>query len=115
MTSMDNHNALADREMSTTIIECVIFSLMFVTALVGNLFVCLAFFKNPTLNRSLNNYFIISLAASDILMALLVEPLTFGVFYNWAVAVQRCTLSISRRNHVHFSRGFFANFNAHIY
>ena len=80
MTSVDNHNALADREMSTTIIECVIFSLMFITALVGNLFVCVVFFKNPTLNRSLNNYFIISLAASDILMALLVEPLTFGVF-----------------------------------
>lgn len=80
MGSADNRNELADRETITIVIESVIFSLMFLTALVGNLFVCLAFFKNPTLHRSLSNYYIVSLAVSDILMALLVEPLTFGVF-----------------------------------
>lgn len=73
-------NALGDRNTSTVVIECVVFSVMIVTALVGNLFVCLAFFKNPTLNRSLNNYFIVSLAVSDILLALLAETATLGVF-----------------------------------
>ena len=73
-------DALGDRGTSTVVIECIVFAVMLLTALVGNLFVCLAFFRNPTLNRSLNNYFIVSLAVSDILMALLVETLTFGVF-----------------------------------
>lgn len=80
MATTDKPDSLADRETTTVVTECVIFSLMMVTALVGNIFVCLAFFKNPTLNSRLNNYFIVSLAVSDILMVLLVETLTFGVF-----------------------------------
>lgn len=80
MASADRHEALTHRETSKIITECVIFSLMFLTALIGNVLVCLAFYKNPTLRRSLNNYFIISLAVSDILMALLVETLTLGAF-----------------------------------
>ena len=79
MASEVDRNALANRATSTVVIESIVCSVMLITALVGNLFVCLAFLKNPSLRRSLNNYFIVSLAASDILMALLVEPFTFGV------------------------------------
>ena len=78
MAEEGDHNALADRATSTVVFEGVIFSLMFATALAGNILVCLAFINNSTLRRSLNNYFIVSLAVSDILMAVLVEPLTFS-------------------------------------
>lgn len=78
MTSANDHSALVGRSTIKTVMECVFMSFLFLTALIGNVFVCLAFYKNPTLHRSLNNYFIISLAVSDILMALLVEPLTIG-------------------------------------
>ena len=80
MAAVENHNDLAGRDTSKIIIECLVFSLMFLTALIGNFLVCLAFYKNQRLRHSLNNYFIISLAVSDILMALLVETLTFSAF-----------------------------------
>lgn len=80
MAAVENHNDLADRDTSKIILECLVFSSMFLTALIGNVLVCFAFYKNSRLRHSLNNYFIVSLAVSDILMALLVETLTFGAF-----------------------------------
>ena len=68
MAEEGDYNALADRATSTVVFEGVIFSLMFLTALAGNILVCLAFINNSTLRRSLNNYFIVSLAVSDILI-----------------------------------------------
>lgn len=92
MEEEGDHNALADRATNTVVFECLIFSLMFLTALGGNILVCLAFINNSTLRRSLNNYFIVSLAVSDILMAVLVEPLTFSVLVTgkWPFSTAAC-------------------------
>ena len=50
------------------IVESFIFLVLNTTALVGNLLVCAAFYRNPSL-RTVTNIFILSLALTDILMA----------------------------------------------
>ncbi len=66
---------LEDRNTATVISETAIFSLVMIISLVGNLLVFLAVYRNPRL-RQPSNYYIISLALSDILQALYSMPLT---------------------------------------
>ena len=55
------------------VVESCIFVLLNVAALVGNSLVCLAFYRNFSL-RTVTNYFVLSLALTDLSMAVLVMP-----------------------------------------
>ena len=66
---------LEDRNTATVVSETAILSLVTILSLAGNLLVCVAVYKNPRL-RCPSNYYIISLALSDILQALFTMPLS---------------------------------------
>ena len=66
---------LEDRNTATVVSETAILSLVMILSLDGNLLVCFAVYKNPRL-RCPSNYYIISLALSDILQALFTMPLS---------------------------------------
>ena len=66
---------LEDRNTATVVSETAILSLVMILSLAGNLLVCFAVYKNPRL-RCPSNYYIISLALSDILQALCTMPLS---------------------------------------
>ena len=61
--------SLEDRNTATVVSETAIFSMLMILSLVGNTLVCFAVYKNPRL-RHPTNYYIISLALSDISQAL---------------------------------------------
>ena len=73
-------NALSSRSTTLQVIESTAVLLINVFALAGNVLLYLAIRKNPRLCRNTTNLFILSLAFSDILMALLCMPFTAGVF-----------------------------------
>ena len=62
------------RGIGLIIVESFIFLVLNITALVGNLLICAAFYRNPSL-RTVTNIFILSLALTDILTAVFVMPL----------------------------------------
>ena len=64
----------ATRGTALIVVESCIFVLVNVSAFVGNLLVCLAFYRNSSL-RKVTNYFVLSLALTDLAMAVLVIPL----------------------------------------
>ena len=66
--------ATATRGTTLIIVESCIFVLLNIAALAGNSLVCLAFYRNPSL-RTVTNYFVLSLAITDLSMAVLVLPL----------------------------------------
>ncbi|CAH3119985.1 unnamed protein product [Pocillopora meandrina] len=66
---------LQERKTVTVVCETAIFALVMVLSLVGNLMVCYAVRRQPRLRRP-NNYFIISLALTDISQALFTMPLS---------------------------------------
>ena len=55
------------------VVESFIFLVLNTAAFVGNLLVCTAFYRNPSL-RTVTNNFIVSLALTDLLMATFVMP-----------------------------------------
>lgn len=55
------------------VVETCIVVLLNMAALVGNLLVCLAFYRNRLL-RTVTNYFVLSLALTDLSMAVLAMP-----------------------------------------
>ncbi|XP_005105301.1 5-hydroxytryptamine receptor 1-like [Aplysia californica] len=55
----------------------IVGSLIITVAMVGNVLVCLAIFTEPILSHSRSNFFIVSLAVADLLLALLV--MTFAL------------------------------------
>ena len=59
------------------VVESCIFILLDFAALVGNSLVCLAFYRNLSL-RTVTNYFIFSLAITDLSAAVLIMPLSFS-------------------------------------
>ena len=66
---------MVPRNVVLTTFESGIGFILSVTALAGNVLVCLAFYRNPCL-RTITNVFILSLAITDLLMAALIMPLT---------------------------------------
>ena len=85
---------LEDRNTATVVSETAIFSLVMILSLVGNLLVCFAVYRNPRL-RCPSNYYVISLALSDILQALCTMPLsvTFLVIGRWPFGTGLCYFS----------------------
>ena len=66
------------RSTATVVSETTSISFVMILSLVGNILVCFAVCRNPTLRRP-SNYYIISLALSDILQALCTMPLSIGL------------------------------------
>ena len=82
--------------------ELCIFVLMDALALFGNILVCLAFYRNSSL-RTVTNYFILSLALSDLSMAVFVMPLKAASTFTseWVAGDVGCKIDY-----------FFANISA---
>ena len=74
-TSINNTTGGTTSRTVLIIVESCIFVLLNITALVGNSLVCLAFYRKPSL-RTVTNYFVLSLAITDLSMAVLVMPLS---------------------------------------
>lgn len=70
---------LESRSSGLVVLESFISVLITGSALFGNVLFCVAFFRNPQLRVS-RNYFIMSLAMSDVFMSFLAMPLSTGVF-----------------------------------
>lgn len=67
---------LSSRGLPQKITECMFSAVLILTAFIGNVLVCLAIKKSPKL-RTVPNYYIASLALTDMLISLLGMPLTF--------------------------------------
>ena len=83
MTVSSSHklaNALSSRSTTLQVVESVAVLFINLSALAGNALLYLAIRRNPRLRRNTTNLFILSLACSDILMALLCMPFSAGVF-----------------------------------
>ena len=74
---------LDKRQTATAVLETAIFFLVMFLSLFGNLLVCIAVYSNPRLRQPIIkincNYYIISLALTDILQALFTMPLSVGM------------------------------------
>lgn len=91
---------MPDHGQAAIIVELGICVLMNLASLLGNLLVCLVVYKNSRL-RTTTNFYIISLAASDLLSATFVMPFTAGVLVirKWPYGKVYCEI-----------QGFLANF-----
>ena len=69
---------LKQRSLALNILEPCILVIMTTACLVGNSLICIAVYRNEMLRTSTNLY-LISLAMSDIINAVIVMPLTVGV------------------------------------
>ena len=65
---------LRERNTVTVVFETFLFTLAMILSLIGNLMVCYAVRRNPGLCRRPSNYYIISLALTDISLALSTMP-----------------------------------------
>ena len=63
----------ASRGIALVVVESCIFLALDLTAFVGNALVCVALYRNTSL-RTITNTFILSLALTDLLMAVLIMP-----------------------------------------
>ena len=73
ITSMNFSETTSPQTTALVVVESCILVLLNVATLVGNSLVCLAFYRNPSL-RTATNYFVLSLALTDLSMAVLVMP-----------------------------------------
>ena len=82
---------LEDRHIATVVTETTIFGLVAILSFFGNLLVCYAVYRNPRL-RNPSNYYIISLALTDILLASCAMP--FSIAYlatgEWSFGSSTC-------------------------
>lgn len=94
------NSEMPDNGKVVMIFEATTCLLMNAVALIGNLLVCFAVYRNPRL-RTTTNLYIISLAGTDLLSATLVMPFTAGVLVTrkWSYGTVYC-----------YIHGFLANF-----
>ena len=89
--SVNLKSALKDRSLAIVVTETTMFTLVMIISFLGNLLVCYAVYRNPRL-RNPSNYYIISLALTDILQASCSMP--FSVAYlaigEWSFATAAC-------------------------
>ena len=82
---------MEERHIATVVTETTIFALVMTISFLGNLLVCYAVYRNPRL-RNPGNYYIISLALTDILQASCSMP--FSVAYlatgEWSFGTAAC-------------------------
>ena len=89
--SEDLWHTLDQRQTATVVLQTAIFSLVMFLSLFGNLLVCFDIYRNTRL-RQPSNYYIISLALSDILQALFTMPLSVGMLATgeWRNGIPAC-------------------------
>ena len=75
------HNSTAARNPFWVAVETSINALLTISALVGNSLVCLAIYRNPSL-RKVTNIFVLSLAITDLLSAVLIMPFNTASIIN---------------------------------
>ena len=84
-------SVLQDRSIATVVTETTTFALVMIISFLGNLLVCYAVYRNPRMH-SPSNYYIISLALTDILQASCSMP--FSVAYlatgEWSFGTAAC-------------------------
>ncbi|CAB1454267.1 unnamed protein product [Pleuronectes platessa] len=115
-TVQDGKQLLAERDSSKRVLTGCFLSLLIFTTLLGNTLVCAAVTKFRHLRSKVTNFFVISLAISDLLVAILVMPWKaateivgfwpFGAFCNVWVAfdimcstasiLNLCVISVDR-------------------
>lgn len=74
ITSMDGEILLAEKDSSFRILTGCFLSVLILSTLLGNTLVCAAVIRFRHLRSKVTNFFVISLAVSDLLVALLVMP-----------------------------------------
>ena len=95
MSSQNNkinpESMLQDRSLAVVVTETTIFALVMITSFLGNLLVCYAVYRNPRL-RNPSNYYIISLALTDILQASCCMPLSVAYLAlgEWSFGIAAC-------------------------
>ena len=82
---------LKDRHIATVVTETTIIALVMIISFLGNLLVCYAVYRNPRL-RNPSNYYIISLALTDILQASCSMPLSVAYLATgeWSFGSSAC-------------------------
>lgn len=70
-------STISNRSLPSAIVEPFLFIIINSTAIVGNVFVIVAISRNPAL-RKITNWYILSLAISDLFVAVTCFPLTLG-------------------------------------
>ena len=78
--------SVSHRDTVLVVVESTVFLILNIGAFVGNLLVCLAIYRNPSL-RTVTNNFILSLALTDLFMAVFVMP-----FYTVSFMLNRWTV-----------------------
>ena len=73
-------DALENRELWLVIIESTLGSAIILSALIGNIVLCLSIYRFRSL-RKIQNYYVVALAASDFLLNLLCAPLGLVVLF----------------------------------
>ncbi|KAF1420878.1 D(1A) dopamine receptor, partial [Spheniscus mendiculus] len=73
-TTMDGEGLLVERDSSFRILTGCFLSLLILSTLLGNTLVCAAVIRFRHLRSKVTNFFVISLAVSDLLVAVLVMP-----------------------------------------
>jgi hypothetical protein len=76
------------------ILEYILFSIIFIVGVVGNMLVCLVILKTPNM-RSTRNYLIVNLAVADITVALVCIPfdVVIKVYGNsWVLGAALCKI-----------------------
>ncbi|XP_068734471.1 histamine H2 receptor-like [Montipora capricornis] len=89
--STEEARELQNRHIAVVATETATFSLVMILSLLGNLLVCYAVYRNPRL-RCPSNYYIISLALTDILQASCSMPLSvaFLATGEWSFGAATC-------------------------
>lgn len=88
-----NSSADLTREIVLVVVESLIFLILELVVLVGNVLICLAFYRKHSL-RKVTNYLVLSLAVADLLRALLILPFLFivSVANEWILGNIGCKL-----------------------
>ncbi|KAJ7392439.1 hypothetical protein OS493_012102 [Desmophyllum pertusum] len=97
MASLDEYPQLiadlAQRSMPIKILESAVLTSLIILAFVGNVMICVAVLRSPTL-RTVPNMFVTNLAVSDILMAVVCMPISLRVLISgeWPFSSMVCDL-----------------------
>ncbi|XP_067051972.1 histamine H2 receptor-like [Acropora muricata] len=93
-SKVNPENIEEERHIATVVTETTIFALVMIISFLGNLLVCYAVYRNPRLCNP-SNYYIISLALTDILQASCSMP--FSVAYlatgEWSFGTAACAFN----------------------
>ena len=84
---------ISTREIDLVIVESCIFIILDLAALAGNVMVCLALYRNAAL-RKVPNYFVLSLALTDLAIAVFVIPLSASssIANRWVFGTVGCQI-----------------------